>query len=96
MEDSPTHHDEQRAREREIVPSELLPVLEGLEEDGETWRAALPRTDNLLRRVRGRASRRFRSGGLRSQPVNSTPRPVSARNRLSLLSTRIRRKDGRR
>ena len=27
---------------REIVPSDLLFVHEGLEEDGESWRAALP------------------------------------------------------
>ncbi|HEX5440343.1 MAG TPA: hypothetical protein VFW76_05630 [Ktedonobacterales bacterium] len=36
---------------REIVPSELLFVHEGLEEDGESWRATLPLADNLLRRV---------------------------------------------
>ncbi|HEY1389193.1 MAG TPA: hypothetical protein VGF38_11670 [Ktedonobacterales bacterium] len=36
---------------REIVPSDLLFVHEGLEEDGESWRATLPLADNLLRRV---------------------------------------------
>lgn len=36
---------------REIVPSELLLVHEGLEEDGESWRATLPLAENLLRRV---------------------------------------------
>ena len=36
---------------REIVPSDLLFVHEGLEEDGESWRATLPLTENLLRRV---------------------------------------------
>ncbi len=36
---------------REIVPSDLLFVHEGLEEDGESWRAALPLAENLLRRV---------------------------------------------
>lgn len=36
---------------REIVPSDLLFVHEGLEEDGESWRAALPLAESLLRRV---------------------------------------------
>jgi hypothetical protein len=36
---------------REIVPSDLLFVHEGLEEDGESWRATLPLAENLLRRV---------------------------------------------
>ncbi|HEY7339817.1 MAG TPA: hypothetical protein VH591_02955 [Ktedonobacterales bacterium] len=36
---------------REIVPSDLLLVHQGLEEDGSSWRATLPLADNLLRRV---------------------------------------------
>jgi hypothetical protein len=36
---------------REIVPSDLLFVHEGLEEDGESWRAAHPLAEDLLRRV---------------------------------------------
>ena len=36
---------------REIVPSDLLFVHQGLEEDGSSWRAALPLADGLLRRV---------------------------------------------
>ena len=35
----------------EIVPSDLLFVHEGLEEDGESWRATLPLAESLLRRV---------------------------------------------
>lgn len=85
---------------REIVPSELLPLHEGLEEDGESWRAALPRTDNLIRRVTARRGRPRRSGGPRFR-VNSVPLLASAtpaspgHARLSLLRTRAQRKDGR-
>ena len=46
---SAADHDE--AKTLETVPLELLPLHQGLEEDGSSWRATLPRPDNLLRRV---------------------------------------------
>lgn len=46
---SAADHDE--AKTLEAVPLELLPLHQGLEEDGNSWRATLPRPDNLLRRV---------------------------------------------
>ena len=48
---SAADHDE--AKTLEAVPLELLPLHQGLEEDGSSWRATLPRPDNLLRRVAG-------------------------------------------
>ncbi|HET8909774.1 MAG TPA: hypothetical protein VFN11_22695 [Ktedonobacterales bacterium] len=36
----------------ETMPLELLPLHQGLEEDGSSWRATLPLPDDLLRRVR--------------------------------------------
>jgi hypothetical protein len=49
MTSSASDHDEEL--KLETVPLELLPLHQGLEEDGSSWRAALPRADNLLRRV---------------------------------------------
>jgi hypothetical protein len=49
MTGSAADHDEQHTLE--TVPLELLPVHQGLEEDGSSWRAALPLADGLLRRV---------------------------------------------
>jgi hypothetical protein len=49
MTGSAADHDEQHALE--TVPLELLPVHQGLEEDGSSWRATLPLAENLLRRV---------------------------------------------
>jgi hypothetical protein len=46
---SASDHDEERTLE--TVPVELLPLHQGLEEDGNCWRATLPLADNLLRRV---------------------------------------------
>lgn len=36
----------------ETMPLELVPLHQGLEEDGSSWRATLPLPDDLLRRVR--------------------------------------------
>jgi hypothetical protein len=44
-------------RAPETMPLELLPLHRGLEEDGSSWRAALPRPENLLRRVTARVPR---------------------------------------
>ncbi|HKT38410.1 MAG TPA: hypothetical protein VJR48_08550 [Ktedonobacterales bacterium] len=49
MTGSAADHDEQHTLE--TVPLELLPVHQGLEEDGSSWRATLPLAENLLRRV---------------------------------------------
>ena len=50
---SGSEHDEERTLE--TVPLELLPLHQGLEEDGSSWRATLPLADALLRRVADRA-----------------------------------------
>ncbi len=49
MTGSAADHDEEQALE--TVPLELLPLHQGLEEDGSSWRATLPLAEGLLRRV---------------------------------------------
>lgn len=49
MTGSAADHDEEQTLE--TVPLELLPLHQGLEEDGSSWRAALPLAEGLLRRV---------------------------------------------
>jgi hypothetical protein len=49
MTGSASDRDEEQTQE--TVPLELLPVHQGLEEDGSSWRATLPLAENLLRWV---------------------------------------------
>ncbi len=49
MTGSAADHDEEQTVE--TVPLELLPLHQGLEEDGSSWRATLPLAESLLRRV---------------------------------------------
>lgn len=48
---SASNYDEMSTQE--AMPLDLLPLHQGLEEDGYSWRAMLPLPDNLLRRVAG-------------------------------------------
>jgi hypothetical protein len=67
---------------REIVPSDLLFVHEGLEEDGESWRAALPRPDHLLSRVVMRPLQALRqAAAMRSDIPASTSQSPAPRRR---------------
>ncbi len=70
MTDSPSHHDEERTLE--TVPLELLPLHQGLQEDGSNWRATLPQPDRLLRRMRTYPPGPADSVGTHAQPDQPT------------------------
>lgn len=72
MRSSASNHDDEQTLE--TVPLDLLPLHQGLEEDGSSWRAALPRADNLLRRV---AVSPLRGGQRDSHIVTTEAQPVS-------------------
>src|SRR6185437_8218148 len=76
---------------REIVPSDLLFVHQGLEEDGSSWRAALPLADDLLRRVAvfpAHTTPRLASDFRPNIPALPTPAPSESHNRHCRRHTR--------
>lgn len=73
----------------DTVPCDLLPIHQRLEDDGGSWRTALPRPDKLLHRVRVRPHRHPLADDVELSSASASP-AFSARRFPTVTSTRSR------